>query len=511
MIKIVNYKKRVIYLIFIISIFRLIIANCFELGNDESYYWVYSQYLQWNYFDHPPMVAIWLRIFTGNLLLQNHLLFLRLGSVVSAAFSSWFMYKCVAEISTQKSAWIAVCLYNASFYAGVTAGIFVMPDAPQMVFWTFSMWMITKITHEVQNWKWWILLGTSLGLCVMSKVHGVYLWGGIGLYILFFKQKLLKNPRLYVAILISLVILSPIIIWNIQNDFVTYRFHSERIIIHGYVFNINNFLVECLGEFLVNNPINIILIITALIFKNKIKEIGFGAIRVFTLAGISLIIVVLFLALFRDTRPIWSGPGFISLIPFTAIWLDQNEINLLKYLRKTTLVIYLLGILLLLYFINNIHGTTGSKKPGILGKGDITLDMYGWEKAGKSFDSLYTTAINKGEIAKGTPLVCNTWWGAHEEYYFCRPLKIEMIGLGSMMDLHQYLWTNKKRQALVNMNSAYCIVHSDENFNVLTSFGAYYNNLDTIQTIPIMRKNVISHYFYIIKLSGWKNKIPVAY
>ncbi len=29
-----------------------------ELGNDECYYWMFSQNLDWGYFDHPPMVAL---------------------------------------------------------------------------------------------------------------------------------------------------------------------------------------------------------------------------------------------------------------------------------------------------------------------------------------------------------------------------------------------------------------------------------------------------------------------
>ena len=29
-----------------------------ELQDDEAYYWVYSRYLDWGYFDHPPMIGM---------------------------------------------------------------------------------------------------------------------------------------------------------------------------------------------------------------------------------------------------------------------------------------------------------------------------------------------------------------------------------------------------------------------------------------------------------------------
>src|SRR6478672_9195926 len=41
------------------------------LLNDEAYYWVYSNFLDWGYFDHPPMIA--LQIKSGYFLIHNEL------------------------------------------------------------------------------------------------------------------------------------------------------------------------------------------------------------------------------------------------------------------------------------------------------------------------------------------------------------------------------------------------------------------------------------------------------
>src|SRR5204863_8060187 len=86
-----SYKKRVLILIAAIGIIRLILAFTVQLGNDESYYWLYSQHLKSNYFDHPPMVALWIRATTLNLWLQDHPGFVRLGSVISCGIATWFM------------------------------------------------------------------------------------------------------------------------------------------------------------------------------------------------------------------------------------------------------------------------------------------------------------------------------------------------------------------------------------------------------------------------------------
>jgi len=39
-------------------ILGLIQSGLTELQDDEAYYWVYSKYLSWGYFDHPPMIAV---------------------------------------------------------------------------------------------------------------------------------------------------------------------------------------------------------------------------------------------------------------------------------------------------------------------------------------------------------------------------------------------------------------------------------------------------------------------
>src|SRR5687767_7633945 len=39
----------------------LIQSGFTELKDDEAYYWLYSQYPDWGYYDHPPMIAMLIR------------------------------------------------------------------------------------------------------------------------------------------------------------------------------------------------------------------------------------------------------------------------------------------------------------------------------------------------------------------------------------------------------------------------------------------------------------------
>lgn len=57
--------------LFLFCILNSIQGNYTELLPDEAYYWVYSQYMDWGFFDHPPLVAVWVTI--SNLLFSDEL------------------------------------------------------------------------------------------------------------------------------------------------------------------------------------------------------------------------------------------------------------------------------------------------------------------------------------------------------------------------------------------------------------------------------------------------------
>ncbi len=505
MLKQAPVKKYLLWLIISFGIIKIVAASVLELGNDESYYWLYTQRLQWNYFDHPPLVAIWGKLFSANLLLQDHVVFLRLGSIVAAAFATFFMYKTVAIIKGPRAGFFAACLYSGSFYTGITAGIFLMPDAPQMLFYTLALWMLAAITKEEKRWLYWILFGTAAGLCIMSKVHGIFLWSGLGLHIIFKKRAWLRNPKLYVAAGITALIASPILFWNISYDFITYRFHSARVVVAGHDSNWYNLFKAFVGQVVINNPVNVLAAFCAVWFFFRRKKMH-NALQIFNFISFPFILLILFMAFFRQTFPHWSGPAFVALIPAAAAWLAEiSSKGLFTTATKWSIAVYITVLAAVIIVVNFYPANMGSSTQQKLGEGDITLDSYGWKAAGKAFAAIYTREVNNGTVLKNIPVVCNTWWGAHDEYYFCRPLSLQMIGLGPVNEIHQYAWLNNNRSALSNMAAAYCIVHSDENYDARQVYQNYYSSVDTAATITVLRSSKPAHHFYVLRLSGWKN------
>ena len=490
------FARKSVWLVIIFTFFRLVLSSFLNLGNDESYYLSFAQQLQINYFDHPPIVALWVRFFTANLALQDHLFFVRLGSLVACALSSFFIYKTITAISTARAGFAGVFLYNISLYASITAGLFIFPDTPQMVFWTASMYFITQILRDDKKILPWFLFGACAGLSIMSKVHAVFLWGGVFLYAVFYSRSWFSNKWFYISAATTAVIISPILIWNIQNDFITFRFHGQRVVVNEKSgFNFMGLLRETVGQLVINNPFTVGLI--AVFFSKKYNTNADSAVKIFKLMGIPLLIVIFFLSMFRTTLPHWSGPAYVSLLPIAAIGLSEMSLIKFKIFYRSAFS-YTIILFVLIAAAVNFYPGTFSKEVGLgLGKTDISLDAYGWKEAGEKFAAIYKSRSSSSKH----PMVCNTWWGAHDEYYFARPLNIKMIGLGSVLDVHHYAWRLKYDTANVKMDTAYAIVHSYDYFDAKKAFANYYSKVDSIATIPIVRNKKLAYNFYVYELT----------
>lgn len=495
-----DYRKKTIVLIIIASIVRLSLSGIVELNNDEVYYRTYAKYLQWNYFDHPPMVAVCIRIFTAGLQ-WDHELFIRLASVTGAAISTWLIYLSATSLGNRRTGFIAASLFTASFYSSVIAGMLILPDSPQMVFWMLSIYLMIRIAQSQSSSfinTGLILLGFSIGLCILSKVHGVFCWIGFGGFILFHKRSLLKNPYLYISVLITAAMLIPSFLWTLSNKMSTVDYHGSRILIRHFQFD--SFIRELLGSFAYNNPLNVILLVMALIaFRGKLRSFS-----LVLWLGLPLIFTVLFLSLFNDTLPHWSGPAYTTLILITATYLGETDIRKAKKWTTASIGLTTIALLAAIAIINYWPGTIGNKSMPDFGKHDVTLDMSGWKNFGKDFSNFYKEDNNRLN-SKPRFIFSNYWFpAAHLDFYVAKPMGLQVKAVGSLNDIHHFAWLNEKLPELNRGEDAYYIGISNFNDPIPEAIKNQFNNISAPVSIPQIRSGKPARYFYVYRLRGFR-------
>jgi hypothetical protein len=505
------------YLILVSTLIRAFIAGFIELGNDEVYYWTYALYPDLSHFDHPPMVGFIIQAFSLNLIF-DHEIFLRLASVLFGAINTWLIFIITARIKNLLAGFYAAVLYTSSVYCFIIAGIFILPDTPQLLFCLLSLYFFTtSITYKVVNRFTKInllLAGITLGLGMLSKYTTVFLWFGAIAYILIYNRTWLKTKEFYISILVSLIIFIPVVVWNIQNNFISFSFQGERVGFGGSGLRFDYFFQELGGQILYNNPLNFILIfisLIALIAGQKFLPSKYKRFLLWT--SLPLILIFLFFALFRRTLPHWTGPGYLSLIIIAASYfasIFDKKKKLFPW--PIQISVYALALILIAGIGQIKYGCFlpyKEAKATELGKKDISLDLYGWKQLGKKFKPIYEADLANGKMDSSAVMVSFRWFpAANLDYYVANPLKIKMLAIGSLEKIHKYAWINNIRDGFQKGVDAYFLTSSRDFNNPKNLYKEYFSNIYLSDTIPITRSDKTVKYVFIYHLKNLKKEVP---
>lgn len=495
--------KWVLVIIAINFLIKAVVASVLELDNDEVYYWTYALYPDLSHFDHPPMVGWLIQATTLNLQL-SHEFFIRLGSLLLSSLGIWLTYKIGLKVGSAKTGITAALLYSASPYLNIISGLMIMPDTPQVPLLIGATYiLITTVTSKSPSIKEdvkLLLAGLLIGLAFLAKYHSLITWLGVLLYIAIYNRKWLSRPSLYAAGIITLIAMLPVLFWNIQNDFISFAFHGDRVTTNGLRLNPVAFIQFNAGQILYQNPIVFIAIAWAVYHILKYRDLLDDKAKLLLLISLPYIIVFTSISIFRFSLPHWSGPGFIGLIIVTAKILSTEKIKPEKLWATLTLANLIVLLVLLLGPVLVNRGMPLAK--GKTADNDVTLDMYGWRKFAPKLDSLL---ISKGIDLKTekVAIVCSKWFpAAHIDYYYAYPRGIDLYALGSIEQIHKYWWINQYRGPLCNHKRFFYITTS-QNYqapNYLTL--KHFITVQDADTIQIYRSGRLAKTFEITELTG---------
>lgn len=499
-------------IIIISSILRLIIGSVLDLGNDEVYYFTYAVQPDWNHFDHPPLVGIFIRLFTLNLTFNQEVM-IRLPTIIGAAINTWLIALCAKKIQNQQTGIWAALIYNVSIYTSIISGTFIIPDSVQLVFWLGALYLMIALVQNPEDKRGqnFLLLGICIGLAMMSKVHGIFLWFGYFGYCLFSQKAVFKNPFLYLGVLITCLIISPILFWNIDNDFITYKFHSDRVAInHGI--NPKSFLTTFIGQILYANPLLAVVYFFA--FKGLFQKEHFipkTYLKLLLWTSLPIIICTTFFSLFRDMLPHWSGPGFLGIMLISACYIDEKiqRRNLTaKRWLQASIVLILMVVAIGLPLVTKYPGTLGTQTGLELGDGDATLDVSGWDQLSAAFAKIRKKDVASNKMKADAPILVHKWFpGSHIYYYVAYPLQMRLIGAGNLLDLHKFVWLNAQFSPLQKNEDAYYITPSNNFTDPQIIYADLFHTFEIAATIPQKRGNKTARLWYVYRLKRAKKEI----
>ncbi len=200
---------------------RLVAAAYTPLSFDEAYYWMWSKHLAGGYYDHPPMVAVVIRL--GTLIAGDTELGVRVFSILLALPMSWAVYRS-AEIlfGGRRLAATAAILLNTTLMAAVGTMI-VTPDAPLLVASSFVLLYLAKVLATGRG-IWWLAVGAAVGAALLSKYTALFFGPAILIWLAIVPglRRWLLSPWPYLGGLVAFAIFSPVIVWNAQHEWMSF-------------------------------------------------------------------------------------------------------------------------------------------------------------------------------------------------------------------------------------------------------------------------------------------------
>lgn len=302
-------------------------AGLTELQDDEAYYWVFSQHLDWGYFDHPPMIALLVKM--GYAIFPNELgvrLFPLLLNILSLVI--------IEKLIDKKNPLLFYVIALSIAVIQVT-GFVAVPDIP-LIFFTALFFLCYKRFIGNYSLSDTFLLGLSIALLLYSKYHAVL----IIFFVLLSNIRLFTKYQLYIAGVIALALFAPHLWWQYQHDWVSFRYHLFESNVNAYK---PSFTFDyIIGQLLLPGPIaGFILLPAAFLYKPQKQSANYQLEKALQYTMVGLYSFFLLSSFRGKVEGNWTSPVLVSLIVLAHQFLHEK-------LRWQKILFKLLPITLLL-------------------------------------------------------------------------------------------------------------------------------------------------------------------
>jgi hypothetical protein len=398
----------------------ILVNPVYELHRDEFLYLNQADHLAFGYISVPPLTALFSKLI---LLLGGGLFWVRFFPALFGTLTIIFTWLIVEALGGSLfSRIVAACALVFSLL--VRLNILWQPNSFDILSWTIVFWLLLKFVKSEES-KWLFFLAVIVVLGFYNKYNMIFLITGLAIGLMATNQrKIFSNPSFWKALILSLMLLSPNIIWQVVNHFPV--FQHMKVLKASQLDNNTSigFLKSQLGLFLGSLP----LILAALIGFILLKSF-----KPYRFIGICYVAVIALFAILR-AKNYYAIGIYPVLIAFGSLCFDQFLSKKWKNVVSLFLICLNLGIfLVIIKFLFPVltpaeirENASSFEKMGLLSWEDGKnhnlpqdfADMIGWHEMADKALAAYLM-IPSGEL-ENTLIICNNYGQAGALNYYNR-------------------------------------------------------------------------------------------
>lgn len=327
-------SSSLIFTIFCLSLgIRIFFLNKHDLITQEAYYWNYALHMDFGYLDHPPLVAVLIKLFTS--LLGDNEFAVRCPALLCWGVATYYIYRWSELVQAGSGQYSVLLLSILPFFFADSC--LTTPDMPLMAAWAAALYFLYQALclHKANAWY---AAGICIGLGMLAKYSIALLIMSTGLFIIInLEHRMwLRRKEPYFAALLILLLFSPVIYWNATHDWMSFLFQTSNRINGTFHFSLHLLI----GVY--------ILFLTPLGMRdyvNLFKRRHYDNLPINTTKFIQTFIIVptavfILFSCFHRIKLDWIGPSLLALVPWSA-YIMQQQIITRKYWLGTTFILIL--------------------------------------------------------------------------------------------------------------------------------------------------------------------------
>lgn len=213
------------------SALRLALGAALPLFEDEAYYWVWSRRLAPGYFDHPPMIAVLIRV--GTALLGDTPVGVRVFPILAGSSAALGAMLVARRLGDARAAVRAAVVFTVMPLAAAGL-VLATPDAPLLAAVAWTLYAMVRALQAAPRSSatlgWWLCAGAVLGLGLQAKYTAILVPAGLGLAALAHAKlrPRLAEPGPWLAVAVASLVFTPVVLWNARHEWVSFAFQVQH-------------------------------------------------------------------------------------------------------------------------------------------------------------------------------------------------------------------------------------------------------------------------------------------
>ena len=411
----------------IIGLFVFILNAAFNgkygFHRDELDMLMNARRLAWGYVAYPPITPFIARL--GLDLFGFSLFGIRLLPALAQGIAAILVALMAKDMGGDRKVQFFAAIGAAIAPVALVSGTMIQYMSFDFLCWVLVSFCFIRLIHT-ENPRWWIAVGASIGLGMMTKYTIAFFIAGLGLSIMLTPtRKYLRSTWLWAGVGTAVIIFLPNLIWQVQHHFISLEFLSSihaRDIAWGRT---DEFLIDQL--YATSNPLMLPVWVAGLVYLLFTSE---G--KKYRAPGIMFLVTFLLLLLGKG-RGYYVGPAYPMLIAAGAVWI-HSLISSLKdaariILRSLTWILLGLGAIIGIVLMKPIFPVSSPGWKSVLEINDIYVEMIGWDDLAKQVADVYNTL--SAEEKQGTVILAGNYGEAGAMEFYGGPYNLPRMISGS--------------------------------------------------------------------------------